>query len=133
MDASPPRANQLLELTDDECWTLAASHPVGRLAWTSPHGPTVIPVNFVATGRQVHIRTAAYSALARECDDSAVAFEVDEFDADSHSGWSVLMRGRAHLQVGGSDGGDQPNVWPAGVRGLQVTIDVDEVSGRRIS
>ena len=54
----------------------SASRPVGRLAWQSPDGPTVVPVNFVVDGHSVRIRTAAYSAMARECDDSAVAFQV---------------------------------------------------------
>jgi len=132
MATSPPPSNHLLELTPDECWALAASQPVGRLAWTGPQGPTVVPVNFVVTGRRVHVRTAAYSALARECDDSEVAFEVDQFDPGHRTGWSVLMRGRAHLQYGDSDGSDEPDVWPAGSRGLQVTVDVDEVTGRRV-
>jgi hypothetical protein len=105
---------------------------VGRLAWTGPQGLSVVPVNFVVTGRRVHVRTAAYTALARECDDSIVAFEVDEFDADHRSGWSVLMRGRAHVDHGGSDGSDEPDVWPTGIHGLQVRVDVDEVTGRRV-
>ena len=91
----------------------------------------MVPVNYVLTGRRVHIRTAAYSALARECDDSLVAFEVDELDADERSGWSVLMRGRAHLVFGGA-GEDRPDVWPSGVRSLQIAIDADEISGRRV-
>lgn len=124
---------RLLELTDPECWDLAASQPLGRLAWTTSRGPTVIPVNFVVRDSQVHIRTAAYSAIARECDDSLVAFEVDEFDAESRSGWSVLMRGHAHLRFDGSqDVDDQPDVWPAGARVLRVLIDVSTIDGRRI-
>ena len=59
-----PGSGHLLDLTVDECWELAASQPVGRLAWTGPSGPTVIPVNFAVDGRLVHVRTAAYSALA---------------------------------------------------------------------
>jgi uncharacterized protein len=132
MDTPQSQPSPLLDLSPDECWTLAASQPVGRLAWTGPQGPTVIPVNFVVTGRRVHVRTAAYSTMARECDDSIVAFEIDQYDADLRSGWSVLMRGRAHLAYGGTDGSDEPDVWAAGVRGLRVTVDVDEVTGRRI-
>ena len=100
MDIVQPGNGRLIDLTADECLMLAASKPVGRLAWAGPQGPTVVPVNYVLAGRRVHIRTAAYSALARECADSLVAFEVDDFDADSRSGWSVLMRGRAHLRFG---------------------------------
>ena len=132
MDVSQAPGGRLIDLTPDECWSLAASRPAGRLAWTGPEGPTVVPVNFVATPGRVHVRTAAYSILARECDDSMVAFEIDEFDVDGRCGWSVLLRGRAHLTFGGTDGCDQPNVWPGGVHGLKLTIDVEHVSGRRV-
>jgi hypothetical protein len=132
MDVTETRSGQLLDLTADECWALAASQPVGRLAWIGSQGLTLVPVNFVTVSGRVHVRTAAYSALARECDDSEVAFEVDELHAEDRSGWSVLMRGRAHLQFGGSEA-DRPDVWPAGTRGLAVTIDVHEISGRRVS
>jgi uncharacterized protein len=131
---SPPGTSSLHELADEECWTLAASQPLGRLAWMTSNGPTVIPVNFVITDREVHVRTEAYSALARECDDSNVAFEVDHFDPDSRSGWSVLMRGRAHLRFDGShDADDQLDVWPSGSHVLRVAIAAHEISGRRIA
>jgi hypothetical protein len=133
MDISQPGSGQLIDLTADECWSLAVTQPVGRLVWTGPVGPTVVPVNFEVNGRRVHVRTAAYSALARECDDSPVAFEIDHFDEATRSGWSVLMRGHAHLDYSGSDGSDDPDVWPSGARALRVVIDVDEVSGRRVS
>ena len=132
MDVAPDRKPHLTDLTTAECWDLAASQPVGRLAWVGPHGVTVVPVNFVMTGERVLVRTAAYSALARECDDSDVGFQVDEIDAEHQSGWSVLLRGRAHLAFGGSDTVEEPDVWPAGVRALRVVVDVDQVSGRRV-
>ena len=132
MDTSQGHRAQLHDLTADECWELAASQPVGRLAWTGPRGPTVVPVNFEVTGREVLVRTAAYSALARECDDSPVAFEVDDFDAASRLGWSVLMRGRAHLGYHDAERDREPDVWAAGARTLAVTVKVDEISGRRL-
>jgi nitroimidazol reductase NimA-like FMN-containing flavoprotein (pyridoxamine 5'-phosphate oxidase superfamily) len=126
---SPPRVS---DLDPAECWTLAAARPVGRLAWTGAHGPTVIPVNFVVTGAEVLVRTTAYSEAARECDDSPVAFEVDDVDAATRSGWSVLMRGRGHLECGPS-GDAEPDVWPPGPRALRLRIEVTEVTGRRIT
>jgi nitroimidazol reductase NimA-like FMN-containing flavoprotein (pyridoxamine 5'-phosphate oxidase superfamily) len=131
MDAEQRGAGQLIDLTPDECWTLAASMPVGRLAWCRPDGPTVVPVNFIVADGRVHVRTAAYSAQARECDDSRVAFEVDEFDAETRTGWSVLLRGRAHLEFASAP--TRPEVWPAGARALLLTIDVDETTGRRVT
>jgi uncharacterized protein len=127
-----PTPHRLLDLSADECWTLAGSVPVGRLAWTGPHGPTVIPVNFTTEGHTVRIRTAAYSEAARECDDSVVAFEVDTFDAEQHTGWSVLMRGRAHLDYAAASGEGEPQPWADGTRRLQLRVEVDEITGRRL-
>jgi nitroimidazol reductase NimA-like FMN-containing flavoprotein (pyridoxamine 5'-phosphate oxidase superfamily) len=121
-----------VDIPPEECWTLAAAQPVGRLAWTGPHGPTVIPVNFALTGTEVLVRTTAYSEVARECDDSPVAFEVDDVHASTRSGWSVLMRGRARLEAG-PPSADGPDVWAPGPRSLQLRIEVTEVTGRRIT
>jgi nitroimidazol reductase NimA-like FMN-containing flavoprotein (pyridoxamine 5'-phosphate oxidase superfamily) len=126
---SPPR---VVDLSPEECWELASAQPVGRLAWSGAHGPTIIPVNFTVDGAEVLVRTAAHSEVARECDDSAVAFEVDHVDSSTRSGWSVLMRGRAHLAYGPS-GHAEPDVWVPGPRNLLLRIDVTEVTGRRIT
>ena len=34
MQSEPPTRGRLVDLSPDECWELAASRPVGRLAWT---------------------------------------------------------------------------------------------------
>jgi uncharacterized protein len=122
----------IIDLAPDECWALAAARPVGRLAWTGPQGPTVIPVNFTANGADVLVRTTAHSEAARECDDSPVAFEVDDVDATTRSGWSVLMRGHARLESGPWDDAG-PDVWVPGPRSLRLRIEVTEVTGRRIT
>jgi nitroimidazol reductase NimA-like FMN-containing flavoprotein (pyridoxamine 5'-phosphate oxidase superfamily) len=131
--SSEPTPGRLLDLSADECWALAASVPIGRLAWTGPHGPSVIPVNFSVDGRQVQIRTTAYSEAARECDDSLVAFEVDTFDPAEHRGWSVLKRARAHLGYDAARDDAGPEPWVAGPRRLCVRVEVSEITGRRIA
>jgi len=127
-----PTARRLVDLTPDECWTLATTRPVGRLAWNGPHGPTVVPVNFTLDGSNVHIRTTPYSAAAQEGDDSPVSFQVDSIDADDHTGWSVLMRGRAHFDYGGQRVAGGPEPWLSGPRSLPLRVEVIEVSGRRL-
>jgi nitroimidazol reductase NimA-like FMN-containing flavoprotein (pyridoxamine 5'-phosphate oxidase superfamily) len=126
---------RLLELSADECWELATTRPVGRLAWNGPQGPTVIPVNFTVDGHRLWIRTTAYSAAAREGDDSPVAFQLDSFDADHRTGWSVLMRGRAHFEhrlTQAESPGPAPEPWVSGPRSLAMHVDVDEITGRRL-
>jgi hypothetical protein len=122
----------LVDLPTEECWQLLMSRPVGRLAWSGPHGPTVIPVNFTADGQNVLIRTKAYSEAARECDDTMVAFQVDSFDEEARQGWSVLVRGRAHFEYQSPTTSGDPDVWVDGPRSLRLRVEVTEVTGRRI-
>ena len=44
-----------------------------------------------------------------------------------------VARGRAHLDYGRSNGSNEPDVWVGGARALRVVIDVEEISGRRVS
>lgn len=121
----------LVELDEDECWRLLEGLPVGRLAWMGGQGLTVIPVNHQISGGKVVLRTAAYSTTAREIDDSPVAFEVDEFDPEQHTGASVLVRGHAHLDYGPRRA-EGPEPWVGGARRLQVVITVESITGRRL-
>ncbi|MDN4175394.1 pyridoxamine 5'-phosphate oxidase family protein [Nocardioides sp. SOB77] len=125
---------ELRTLSTTECWELLAGRGLGRVAWTAPDGPTVVPVNYGVAGRTLWIRTSAYAALVREADQSPVALEVDGADEASHAAWSVLVRGTAHVRFP-SDGGATPpavETWPAGPRPLWVVIDPREVTGRRL-
>jgi hypothetical protein len=125
---------ELDELDEAEGWELAASLPVGRVAWSTSTGPVVAPVNYVVHEQRVVLHASAYSTLVREADDSTVAFEVDEIDPVTRSGWSVLLRGRAHVVFHDSLGETLPDVdtWPDGTRRLALVIDVDQVTGRRV-
>ena len=135
-----PIPSHLQELQPDECWRLVAEHSIGRLVWLSKDGLTAVPVNYAVreaggeTGGEptLRLRTAAYSAIARECDDSPVAFQVDALDEESHSGWSVLLRG--HTSLAFADEVDQTEVdsWPAGVRPVHLTLTPHLVTGRRL-
>lgn len=124
---------QLLELTADECWELLASTSVGRIAWTTARGPVVVPVNFALDGRALHIRTPAYSALVRKADAERVAFEVDRIDEQSHTGWSVLVRGLAEVRYGGAEKGPHVDSWPSRPKSATVIVAIDEISGRRLT
>ncbi|MFI1169566.1 pyridoxamine 5'-phosphate oxidase family protein [Streptomyces sp. NPDC020801] len=81
-----------------ECLRLLAKVPVGRVVYTRHALPAVLPVNFALdTDSSVLLRTSAGSDLVRAVDGFVVAFEADEFDAESRSGWSVVVTGRATL------------------------------------
>lgn len=123
---------RVVELSEAECLALATTQPVGRIAWTGPTGPSVVPVNFALGDGEVRVRTAAYSSLALQCDDSPVAFEVDAYDAATRTGWSVVMRGRARLSVLRL-GEPNPDAWPVGAKPAQLVIEVAEITGRRLT
>jgi uncharacterized protein len=123
----------LTELDERECWELAETVPVGRVVWTGPGGPMIVPVNFVVHESRVVLHASPYSALVRDVDDSQVVFEVDEIDPVTRSGWSVLIRGRAHVAFR-DDYGSMPDVdtWADGARRMTVVIEAHEVTGRRV-
>ncbi|MEZ5408010.1 MAG: pyridoxamine 5'-phosphate oxidase family protein [Acidimicrobiales bacterium] len=84
----------LVELTERRCIELLESIPVGRIAFTAEDGPIVLPVNYAWFEGTVVFRT-----LDRELHDlidgQFVCFEVDDWSADTRTGWSVLVRGGA--------------------------------------
>jgi nitroimidazol reductase NimA-like FMN-containing flavoprotein (pyridoxamine 5'-phosphate oxidase superfamily) len=126
-------AGRLVELSETECWQLIATHLVGRLAWVGPAGISVIPMNYVSNEDGVQLQTHAYSAMVREVDGSPVAFEVDEVDEVSRSGWSVLVRGTAHISYDHADtSSERPDVWPSGSKALPIKVVVKSVTGRRV-
>lgn len=124
----------LREMSTAECLELLADHQVGRVAYCDDSGPVVLPVNYVLDQGTVLIHVAPYSALASRLHASAAAFELDEFDEYTESGWSVLVRGSADYveadDLPEDDEGLHP--WAEGLRTLHVRITPHDISGRRL-
>lgn len=76
-----------------ECLDLLASDVVGRVAIVEGTGPLVLPVNYALHGEHVVFRTGPGSKLSAGRG-RQVCFEVDAFDRETRSGWSVVARGR---------------------------------------
>ena len=87
--------NGLRVLDEDRCRQLLGSATVGRVGLAVGHVPVVLPVNFRVVRDRVVFRTAVGTKLDAAADGALVAFEVDDFDAMSHSGWSVVVVGPA--------------------------------------
>ncbi|MFI5977771.1 pyridoxamine 5'-phosphate oxidase family protein [Streptomyces sp. NPDC051452] len=86
------------ELGRHECLRLLATAPIGRIVTTRHALPAVVPVNFgLDADGSVLLRTSVASEPARAIDGVVVAFEADTADPDTHSGWSVVMTGRAEI------------------------------------
>ncbi|MGJ5830674.1 pyridoxamine 5'-phosphate oxidase family protein [Streptomyces ossamyceticus] len=85
-------------LDRQECLRLLAKVPVGRVVYTRRALPAVLPVNFALDSDDaVLLCTSAGSDLVRAIDGVVVAFEGDEFDPATRSGWSVVVTGRADV------------------------------------
>jgi hypothetical protein len=87
----------LEDLSEDEALKLAATVPVGRVAYTRFAMPAIHVVNFVLAGRDPVFRTRKGANFAAAVADTVVAFEVDRVDEALHTGWTVSFIGRAHL------------------------------------
>ncbi|MEU6284797.1 pyridoxamine 5'-phosphate oxidase family protein [Streptomyces sp. NPDC047028] len=120
-----------------ECLRLLAKVPVGRVVYTLQALPAVLPVNFsLDSDSSVLLRTSAHSELVRAVDGAVVAFEADDFDAPTRSGWSVVVTGRATMVT---DPGEQqrlertgPRSWVVTDAGVFVRIEAEMVTGREI-
>lgn len=84
-------------LTFDECLRLLAAAPVGRVSFHADGEVVILPVNHAVDGQDVVFRTARGSKLSAAEGQDLVAFEVDAFDPQTRTGWSVLVTGRAEM------------------------------------
>jgi nitroimidazol reductase NimA-like FMN-containing flavoprotein (pyridoxamine 5'-phosphate oxidase superfamily) len=78
----------------DECYRLLGTHEIGRFGVNAQHFPMIVPVNYAMDGTTIVIRTQPGTKLAA-AEYANVAFEVDEVDRRTRSGWSVLVRALA--------------------------------------
>ena len=136
MTNDPRTAPSVHVLSREECLSLMASMPVGRLVFTDRALPAVVPVNFALSGRQIVLRTGSTSSLSAGVRGSVVAFEVDRIDPAGHRGWSVTVVGRAeHVtdpdQIARLE--ELPLLsWAGGEPEHFIVIAVELVNGRRV-
>lgn len=124
---------RLEELDEEACRGLLAEAEVGRLVWNGDEGLSVITINYAVDGPDILVRLAPWSHAARECDRSAVAFQVDRTDPELRSGWSVLARGWARSDLmPAMHRGTRVDVWPEGIRPVSLRIEVARLTGRRL-
>jgi uncharacterized protein len=124
-------------LSQEECRERLAGASVGRVAFCTPQGPSIYPVNVGVVDGDVLFRTAPYSELGSQVGGRQVALEVDEVDPADASGWSVVARGEA-VPVDDPDEVARlrrtlPEPWAPGQRVLFVRVVVAQVSGRVVS
>lgn len=125
------------ELSSVECQSLLRAGVVGRMAFAAADGPHIIPLNYSVVDDAIVVRTTPYSLLAAHAREALVAFEVDHFDQERRSGWSVQARGRCHAVEDVDDLARiqsvwAPQPWAKGVRTLFLRLPWGELTGRRL-
>ena len=124
-------------LAYEVCLGLLGEASVGRLGFVDQGSPIILPVNFTMDGAAVVFRTGSGSKLSTAMMQRPVCFEIDSWDALSHTGWSVLAKGVADEVLDDSriERLESLPVRPwarPDVRGHWVSILVEDVTGRRI-
>jgi uncharacterized protein len=123
-------------LSEDQCRELLASKELGRVAFPIGDVTEIFPVNYATDGLIVVFRTAPGTKLA-QVTVSRVSFEVDQWDAVTKVGWSVVLKGIAQEVTAGIDPFSTAlrsgNVQPLapGEHDHWIAIYPSEISGRR--
>jgi nitroimidazol reductase NimA-like FMN-containing flavoprotein (pyridoxamine 5'-phosphate oxidase superfamily) len=134
--SEPDTRTGLLELSPAECWELLAASTVGRLAVAVGSTPDIFPVNYFVRGSDIVIHTEAGTKLAAATMMAAAAFEIDHFDQETRSGWSVVVKGPGrepvHLAelMALEELADAP--WVDAKKTRWIVITPDTVTGRRV-
>ena len=119
-----------------ESMRLLASAQVGRLIFTVNALPAVRLMNFALVDGLIVLRTAADTTVARKVHDVIVAFEADDLDPVTSSGWSVLITGRAARVADPELIARYRKVplepWAPGERDQFVTITTEIIEGRLV-
>lgn len=126
-----------LEVLDKtECLRLLAEAPIGRVVFTDQALPAVQPVVFAVHDGTIIFRTCDGKRVAEATDGAVVAFEADEFDAATRTGWSVTVVGPAATVT------DADSVaalvalplvpWAPADRHWFIRVEVTHITGRRL-
>lgn len=122
-------------IDDEDCIELIESTPIGRIAFVVDDEILALPVNFKWLDGGVVFRTLDGAKLAAAANNQKVCFEVDQWDASSRSGWSVVIQGVAREVTNWAEEAqlDQIGLVPWAKeewRPIWVRIDPSTISGR---
>lgn len=118
-------------LSPDECRRLLSGQDLGRVAWATADGIVVLPVSYALLGEQIVFRTATGTQLADLVTEQPVAFEIDDLDPETRTGWSVLVQGSSG--PGDAEATPHTEPWAPGNRPVTVTIEPMAYTGRVIA
>jgi nitroimidazol reductase NimA-like FMN-containing flavoprotein (pyridoxamine 5'-phosphate oxidase superfamily) len=125
------------ELSVGECLGLLAAQNFGRIAVIMDGHPIVFPVNYALDGDTVVFRTAPGTKLSGAAL-GHVAFEIDDVDQPSRTGWSVIVKGVGNEITTALDERSarlrelEVQPWVPGEHAHWVEILAESVTGRRL-
>ncbi|MET1064195.1 MAG: pyridoxamine 5'-phosphate oxidase family protein [Arthrobacter sp.] len=124
--------NPVLTLDDEQSWKLLEDTKHGRLVVIVGGEPDIFPVNYVASGRKLYLRTAPGNKLAELTINAKVLFETDGILSDE--AWSVVLRGTARVLDQSADIAAVEALglksWVPTLKDFYVEIEPTDVSGR---
>jgi nitroimidazol reductase NimA-like FMN-containing flavoprotein (pyridoxamine 5'-phosphate oxidase superfamily) len=127
----------LSPLEPDQCLALLASVPFGRVVFTHRALPAIRPVNHLVDQGHVIIRSNLGSGVGLAAGDGmVVAYEADSIDAETRSGWSVVVTGVARLVADPAELARYERLlrpWVDGRKDCVIRIPPDVVTGYELS
>ena len=132
------RAHSGMEIIPrEECLLLLGSQKVGRLGFVVGDQPLILPVNYAIAGDVILFRTVPGTKLEATAG-AKVAFEVDDVDARTGTGWSVVVQGVAQEMTNDVDYFSEvlrqaaAPTWVPGAADHYMRILPHSTSGRRL-
>ncbi len=126
-----------IEIIDrDTCLALLADEVVGRVGVTDHGAPRILPVNYVLDDDSIVFRTAPGTKL-RDGPRSPACFEIDSFDRETRTGWSVLVLGELEEVTALDRSWDHVlelpvHPWASGTKDHVLRLRSTYISGRRV-
>ncbi len=125
---------QSVAIDRDECLRLLAGETVGRVVFTAAAMPAAQPVAYVLDHDEVVFRAGGALSAARR---DVVAFEVDDIDLGTLTGWSVLGIGETYevrdpARLAGLTGLPPALLGIAPQQEAVIAIRLHQLDGRRI-
>lgn len=128
--------NGLELLAEDESLALVRGHQIGRVGVSVGALPAIFPVNYVVIDDDIVFRTAPGTKLDAATRGEVVAFEVDDYDLEAKSGWSVMLVGVAEevhdVELAFRVVDAELTPWADGDRSHIIRIRPTFISGRRV-
>jgi nitroimidazol reductase NimA-like FMN-containing flavoprotein (pyridoxamine 5'-phosphate oxidase superfamily) len=131
------RMSDPMQLSYWQCESILRAEDLGRIAFSAPDGPHIVPINYSVVDEAIIVRTSPDSLLAAHGCGVTVAFEVDYIDHTYRRGCSVVARGDMEIVADPAEVAHihrvwEPRPWAGGARHLLLRLRWRELSGRQL-